>query len=98
MGHHDRPPVEHEVPGPVQRPQPLLHGGGVGTQLACEVGDIGRAAGGGERPVHGKPQVLVIHRTSLAPFFSNDTATTEIYTLSLHDAARAAAERDELGA
>src|SRR5438552_9818681 len=38
-----------------------------------------------------------LHRPSLFPFFSHDPATTEIYTLSLHDALPIWAQYAELG-
>src|ERR1022692_4628562 len=42
------------------------------------------------RQVRARPRRPLIHRDVLSPdivfFFFNDTATTEIYTLSLHDA------------
>src|SRR2546425_8745574 len=40
--------------------------------------------------------VLSVYTTSLAFFFFNDTATTEIYTLSLHDALPISAVRHRL--
>src|ERR1039458_9156722 len=55
-----------------RRPRPLLAGAG------------GRAGGGGPAP-HGCRWRARISAVWLF-FFFNDTATTEIYTLSLHDA------------
>src|ERR1039457_2671429 len=66
-----------------ERAPPVVHGGAV--RCVLEISCYVRGACQGKQPP-GTSRMSRPHFGHLVFFFFNDTATTEIYTLSLHDA------------